>query len=62
MALSANTRTTGGCTLRSAAPKNYANFIWNIADLLRGSYRPHQYGSIILPFTVLRRIDAVLDE
>ncbi|WP_026544123.1 class I SAM-dependent DNA methyltransferase [Arthrobacter sp. 35/47] len=46
----------------SAAPKNYANFIWNIADLLRGSYRPHQYGSIVLPFTVLRRIDAVLAE
>lgn len=46
----------------SAAPNNYANFIWPIADLLRGSYRPHQCGSIVLPFTVLRRIDAVLAE
>ncbi|MDQ0000462.1 type I restriction-modification system subunit M [Pseudarthrobacter sulfonivorans] len=42
--------------------KNYANFIWSIADLLRGSYRPHQYGSIVLPFTILRRLDAVLAE
>lgn len=41
---------------------NYANFIWGIADLLRGSYRPHQYGSIVLPFTILRRLDAVLAE
>ncbi|MEB7446660.1 type I restriction-modification system subunit M [Arthrobacter koreensis] len=41
---------------------NYANFIWSIADLLRGSYRPHQYGSIVLPFTILRRLDAVLAE
>ncbi|KQO01661.1 restriction endonuclease subunit M [Arthrobacter sp. Leaf234] len=51
-----------GRALPSAGTNNYANFIWNIADLLRGSYRPHQYGSIILPFTVLRRIDAVLAE
>ncbi|TQJ33052.1 type I restriction-modification system subunit M [Arthrobacter sp. SLBN-122] len=42
--------------------QNYANFIWSIADLLRGSYRPHQYGSIVLPFTILRRLDAVLAE
>ncbi|MET3351502.1 UNVERIFIED_ORG: type I restriction enzyme M protein [Arthrobacter sp. UYEF1] len=42
--------------------KNYANFIWSIADLLRNYYRPHQYGSIVLPFTILRRLDAVLAE
>lgn len=36
------------------------SFIWSVADLLRGSYRPAQYGSIILPFTVLRRLDSVL--
>ncbi|WP_282857271.1 type I restriction-modification system subunit M [Pseudoclavibacter helvolus] len=39
---------------------NHANFIWQIADLLRGSFKAHQYGDIILPFTVLRRLDAVL--
>lgn len=36
------------------------NFIWSIADLLRGPYRPKEYGSVILPFTVLARFEAVL--
>lgn len=35
-------------------------FVWSIADLLRGPYRPKEYGLVILPFTVLARIDAVL--
>ena len=39
---------------------NHAAFIWSVADLLRGSFKAHQYGDIILPFTVLRRLDAVL--
>ncbi|HAM26043.1 MAG TPA: restriction endonuclease subunit M [Microbacteriaceae bacterium] len=39
---------------------NHATFIWSIADLLRGSFKAHQYGDMILPFTVLRRLDAVL--
>ena len=39
---------------------NHASFIWSIADLLRGSFRPHQYGDVVLPFTVLRRLDCVL--
>ena len=39
---------------------NHATFIWNAADILRGTYKQHQYGSIILPFTVLARLDAVL--
>jgi type I restriction enzyme M protein len=33
------------------------SLIWSLADTLRGYYRPHQYGSIILPFVVLRRLD-----
>ncbi len=37
-----------------------ANFIWSIADLLRGHYKQADYGKIILPFTVLRRLDTVL--
>jgi type I restriction enzyme M protein len=37
-----------------------ANFIWNIADLLRGPYRPPQYERVMLPMTVLRRFDCVL--
>jgi type I restriction enzyme M protein len=39
---------------------NHPNFIWSVADLLRGSFKAHQYGDIILPFTVLRRLDCVL--
>jgi len=34
--------------------------IWSVADLLRGDYRRSEYGHVILPFTVLRRLDAVL--
>lgn len=37
-----------------------ANFIWSIADLLRGHYKQADYGKIILPFTVLRRLDSIL--
>jgi type I restriction enzyme M protein len=38
-----------------------AAFIWDIADLLRGRYKPSEYGKVILPFTVLRRLDCVLE-
>jgi len=41
--------------------KEYANFIWSIADLLRGDYKQSDYGKVILPFTVLRRLDCVLE-
>jgi type I restriction enzyme M protein len=37
------------------------NFVWSIADQLRGVYKPHQYGSVILPMTILRRLDSVLE-
>jgi type I restriction enzyme M protein len=40
--------------------KETANFIWGIADLLRGDYKQSDYGKVILPLTVLRRLDAVL--
>ncbi|NLL15249.1 MAG: SAM-dependent DNA methyltransferase [Fibrobacter sp.] len=39
-----------------------ANFIWSVADLLRGDYKQSDYGEIILPFTILRRLDCVLDK
>src|SRR5947209_2070153 len=43
------------------ADHNYfANLIWQIADLLRGPYRPPQYERVMLPMTVLRRFDCVL--
>ena len=37
-----------------------SNFIWSVADLLRGPYRPPQYERVMLPLTVLRRFDAAL--
>ncbi|PJJ96220.1 DNA methyltransferase [Lysobacteraceae bacterium NML03-0222] len=44
----------------SAHFQQLANFIWSVADLLRGPYRPPQYERVMLPLTVLRRFDAVL--
>ena len=38
----------------------FASLIWQIADLLRGPYRPPQYERVMLPMTVLRRFDCVL--
>ncbi len=37
------------------------SFIWSVADLLRGPYRPNQYKDVMLPLTVLRRMDCVLE-
>ena len=39
-----------------------ANFIWQVADdILRGTFKPHEYGDVILPFVVLRRLDCVFE-
>lgn len=38
-----------------------ASFIWSVADLLRGDFKQSEYGRVILPFTVLRRLDCVLE-
>jgi type I restriction enzyme M protein len=43
------------------AIKNHAGFIWSVADLLRGVYKQSEYGRVILPLTVLRRLDCVLE-
>lgn len=37
-----------------------SSFIWSVADLLRGDYKQADYGKVVLPFTVLRRLDCVL--
>ena len=39
---------------------NLSSFLWAVADLLRGDYKQSEYGKVILPFTVLRRLDCVL--
>lgn len=41
-------------------PQSLSAFIWSVADLLRGDYKQSEYGRVILPFTVLRRLDCVL--
>ena len=41
--------------------QNLSSFIWAVADLLRGDYKQSEYGKVILPFTVLRRLDCVLE-
>ncbi len=38
-----------------------AAFIWSVADLLRGDFKQSQYGRVILPFTLLRRLECVLE-
>ena len=43
------------------ADTNLSAFIWSVADLLRGDYKQSDYGKVILPFTVLRRLDCVLE-
>lgn len=37
-----------------------SSLIWSVADKLRGKFKPFEYGDVILPFTVLRRLDCVL--
>ena len=37
-----------------------AAYIWSLADLLRGDFKQSQYGRVILPFTILRRLECVL--
>ena len=39
-----------------------ADLIWAIADKLTGVYKPHEYGDVILPLTVIRRFDCILSD
>lgn len=45
-------------------PQGFADkvaFVWKVADKLRGTFKQHEYGSVVLPLLVLRRMDAVLE-
>ncbi len=46
----------------SQQTNNLAAYIWSLADLLRGDFKQSQYGRIILPFTLLRRLEGVLEK
>src|SRR6266542_4520523 len=62
---------SGASSAASSSPANngrsfssfseIANFLWSVADLLRGAYKQADYGKVILPMTVLRRLDCVLE-
>jgi type I restriction enzyme M protein len=43
-------------------PKNQASLIWNVADILRGGWKQHEYQDVILPLVVLKRLDNVLSK
>ena len=45
-----------------AKQQELVNFIWGIANLLRGTYRPPQYRRVMIPLIVLRRLDCVLED
>lgn len=46
---------------QSETIRNHAVFFWSVADLLRGDYKQSGYGKVILPLTVIRRLDCVLE-
>jgi type I restriction enzyme M protein len=58
--VNARGRDTGHEARLGSGPRNHADFIWSVADLLRGDYKQSEYGKVILPLTVLRRLDGVL--
>jgi type I restriction enzyme M protein len=47
--------------VQSTDLKSLTSFIWSVADLLRGSFKQSEYGQIILPFVVMRRLDCLLE-
>jgi type I restriction enzyme M protein len=53
-------RDTAHKSRSGSGPRNHADFIWSVADLLRGDYKQSEYGKVILALTVLRRLDGVL--
>ena len=47
--------------MADAAIRNHSAFIWSVADLLRGDYKQSEYGKVILPLVIIRRLDCVLE-
>lgn len=44
------------------AVQNLSSFVWSVADILRGDFKQSEYGKVILPFVVLRRLDCILED
>lgn len=47
--------------MSSSDIKTLGSFVWSIAELLRGDFKQSEYGKVILPFVVLRRLDCILE-
>ena len=45
----------------SASAQSLASFVWSIAEILRGDFKQSEYGRVILPFVVMRRLDCILE-
>src|SRR5665648_739555 len=41
--------------------QNLASFVWSVAEILRGDFKQSEYGKVILPFVVMRRLDCILE-
>lgn len=48
--------------MREPDIKSLESFVWSIAELLRGDFKRSEYGKVILPFVVLRRLDCILEK
>src|SRR5260221_12464253 len=51
-------RSEGGVVSSNA--QSLASFVWSIAEILRGDFKQSEYGKVILPFVVMRRLDCIL--
>ena len=49
-----------GRRARSSKVQNLSAFVWLIAEILRGDFKQSEYGKVVLPFVVLRRLDCIL--
>jgi type I restriction enzyme M protein len=47
--------------VKNEKTRNLSTFTWSIADILRGDFKQSEYGKVILPFVVLRRLDCILE-
>ena len=45
----------------SANVQNLSAFVWSIAEILRGDFKQSEYGKVVLPFVVMRRLDCILE-
>ncbi len=46
---------------QTATTQNLGSFVWSIAEILRGDFKQSEYGKVILPFVVMRRLDCILE-